>query len=165
MQSLHAALGRAERTALAPLLLAYWCQARCRPSIAPRCATRSCATCALSTPCRARWMSDADEDDLPWLRAVAATYRQPHVGRRLPGAGAGPHRMPPPRSPGATTRCATRYLDAVSLRRSLLVDLDRTGDTVMELVHETDPCAHAAGPRWLGTARRSAVLYLEMLLF
>ena len=50
-----------------------------------------------------------------------------------------------------------RYLDAVPLRRSLLVDLDRTGDTVMELVHELTHAHTLLGPLgWARTACRSA---------
>ncbi|MBX3645905.1 MAG: hypothetical protein KF720_22850 [Rubrivivax sp.] len=168
MQSLHAALGRAERTALAPLLLAYWCQgplqAFDRATLRDKIVRYLRAIDALPS---AVDVSDADEDDLPWLRAVAATYCQPHVDdARLALAPA-----PPPDAAAEIawsdhTLRHVRYLDAVPLRRSLLVDLDRTGDTVMELVHELTHAHTLLGPLgWARTACRSAVLYLEMLLY
>lgn len=168
MKALYSALRDAEKTKLESVLLAYWCQGPLesfdRAVLRDRLLRYLIAIDAVPAEL------DADvhaQDDLPWLRAAAATYCQPHVDdARLALAPPPERRVMPEIAWSDHTLQHVRYLDAVPLRRSLLVDEDRSSDTVMELVHELTHAHTLLGPLgWARTACRTAVLYLEMLLY
>ncbi len=58
-----------------------------------------------------------------------------------------------------------QLVDAVPLQRSLIVDIDRSADTLLELVHEITHAFTLLGPLgWVRTAYRAATQYIEMLL-
>lgn len=58
-----------------------------------------------------------------------------------------------------------QLIDAVPLQRSLIVDIDRSADTLLELVHEITHAFTLLGPLgWARTAYRTATQFIEMLL-
>ncbi len=58
-----------------------------------------------------------------------------------------------------------QLVDAVPLQRSLIVDIDRSADTLVELLHEVTHAFTLLGPLgWARTAYRAATQYAEMML-
>ena len=168
MKSLHRVLRTVAHTPLEALVLAYWCQGPLG---------------AFDRETLGQWIrrylgqigdlpqgldpaSIAGEDVLLALRELAAIRSQLHIDEaRLELTRSSQAAAPPEIAWSDHTLRHVRYLDAVPLRRSLLVDLDRTADTVMELVHELTHAYTLLGPLgWARTACRAAIVYLEMML-
>ena len=107
---------------------------------------------------------DNDPETLAALRAMAAASIQLHIDDVRLALAKAPGFLPEISWSDHTLR-HVQLVDAVPLQKSLIVDLDRSAGTLLELVHEVTHAYSLLGPLgWARTAYRAASQYLEMLL-